>query len=185
MSTETLTTAEHKMQRAVEVLERDLQGVRTGRATSGLVDHLLVDYYGTPTALNQIAGVNVPEPRQIVIQPWDRNALSSIEKAIIKSDVGLVPNMDGAVIRLNIPALTEERRKDLVKHVHKRMEEAKVEIRNLRREAADELKKREHAGTLSVDESRREQESLQRITDKHIADVDKVGAAKEQEILEV
>lgn len=185
MSTETLTGTEHKMARAVEVLERDLQGVRTGRASTGLVERVMVEYYGTPTPLNQLAGISVPEAHQIVIQPWDRGVLNAIEKAIIRSDIGLVPNVDGIVVRLNIPPLTEERRKDLVKLVHKRMEEARVEIRNLRREAADQLKKEEKAGTISADESRREQEQLQRITDKHVADVDKVGAAKEQEILEV
>ena len=141
MSSETLTGAEHKMARAVEVLARDLQGIRTGRASTSIVDHIVVDYYGAPTSLNQLAGINVPEPRQIVIQPWDRNAVGAIEKAIIKSDIGLVPNIDGTVIRLNIPSLTEERRRDLVKQTHRRMEEARVEIRNLRREAADDLKK--------------------------------------------
>jgi len=185
MSTEALASIEHKMMRAVEVLERDLQAIRTGRASTALVERIVVDYYGNPTALNQIAGINVPEAHQILIQPWDRNALGAIEKAIIKSDIGLVPNMDGAVIRLNIPPLTEERRHDLVKQIHRRMEEARVEIRNLRREAAEELKKEEHAGTLGADEARRELDTLQRVTDKHIADVDSVGAAKEQEILEV
>jgi len=185
MSTEALASIEHKMMRAVEVLERDLQAIRTGRASTALVERIVVDYYGNPTALNQIAGINVPEAHQILIQPWDRNALGAIEKAIIKSDIGLVPNMDGAVIRLNIPPLTEERRHDLVKQIHRRMEEARVEIRNLRREAAEELKKEEHAGTLGADEARRELDTLQRVTDKHIADVDSGGAAKEQEILEV
>jgi ribosome recycling factor len=136
-------------------------------------------------ALNQLAGISVPEAHQIVIQPWDRGVLQAIEKAIIKSDIGLVPNVDSSVIRLNIPPLTEERRKDLVKQIHKRMEEARVEIRNLRREAADQLKKEEHDGTLGADEARRELEQLQRITDKHVGDVDHVGATKEQEIMEV
>ena len=185
MSSETLTGTEHKMVRAVEVLERDLQGVRTGRASTSIVERLLVDYYGTPTALVQLAGISVPESHQIVIQPWDRSVLGAIEKAILKSDIGLVPNVDGSVVRLNIPPLTEERRRDLVKQVHKRMEEARVEIRNLRRESADQLKREEHEGTIGADEGRREHEQLQRITDKHIADVDHVGAAKEQEILEV
>ena len=185
MSSETLTATEHKMARAVEVLERDLQGIRTGRASTSIVERLLVDYYGTPTALVQLAGISVPESHQIVIQPWDRSVLGAIEKAIMKSDIGLVPNVDGSVVRLNIPPLTEERRRDLVKQVHKRMEEARVEIRNLRREAADQLKKEEHEGTIGADEGRREHEQLQRVTDKHIADVDHVGAAKEQEILEV
>jgi ribosome recycling factor len=185
MSSETLTATEHKMVRAVEVLERDLQGIRTGRASTSIVEHIVVDYYGTPTALNQIAGINVPESHQIMIQPWDRSVLGAIEKAIIKSDIGLVPNMDGSVVRLNIPPLTEERRKDLVKQVHKRMEEARVEIRNLRRDAAEQLKKEEHDGTIGADESRRSHEQLQKVTDKHILDVDRVGATKEREILEV
>jgi ribosome recycling factor len=185
MSSETLTGSEHKMMRAVEVLERDLQGVRTGRASTSIVERIVVEYYGAPTPMNQLAGISVPESHQIVIAPWDRNALQTIEKAILKSDIGLVPNSDGTVIRLNIPQLTEERRRDLVKQVHKRMEEARVEIRNLRREAADQLKKEEHDGTIGADEGRREHENLQRVTDKHIADVDRIGAAKEQEILEV
>jgi ribosome recycling factor len=136
-------------------------------------------------ALNQLAGISVPEAHQIVIAPWDRGTLAAIEKAILKSDIGLVPNVDGSVIRLNIPPLTEERRKDLVKQMHKRMEEARIEIRNLRRDAADQFKKEEHDGALGTDDARRELEHLQRITDKHVADVDRVGAAKEQEILEV
>jgi len=185
MSSETLSATEHKMIRAVEVLERDLQGVRTGRASTAIVDHLVVEAYGSPMPLNQLAGISVHEGHQIVIQPWDRSVLTAIEKAIIKSDIGLVPNVDSSVIRLNIPPLTEERRKDLVKQVHKRMEEARVEIRNLRRDAADQLKKEEHDGTIGADELRREMEQLQRVTDKHVADVDHVGAAKEQETLEV
>jgi ribosome recycling factor len=185
MSSETLTAAEHKMARAVEVLERDLQGIRTGRASTSIVEHLMVDYYGTPTSLNQLAGINVPESHQILIQPWDRNALQAIEKAIIKSDIGLVPNMDGTVIRLNIPPLTEERRHDLVKQVHRRMEEARVEIRNLRRDAADGIKHEEHDGQIGADEGHRELENLQRVTDRHIAEVDAIGAVKEQEIMEV
>jgi ribosome recycling factor len=185
MSAETLTGTEHKMMRAVEVLERDLQSIRTGRASTSLVEHLIVEYYGTPTPLNQLAGINVPESHQIVIQPWYRSVLTAIEKAIIKSDIGLVPNVDGIVVRLNIPQLTEERRKDLVKQVHKRMEEARVEIRNLRREAADTLKKEEHDGVIGADEGRREHEHLQKITDSHIAEVDRVGAVKQTEIMEV
>jgi len=185
MSRETLSATEHKMVRAVEVLERDLQGIRTGRASTSLVERLVVEYYGTPTALNQLAGISVPEAHQIVIQPWDRGVLGAIEKAILKSDIGLVPNMDGSSVRLNIPPLTEERRKDLVKQIHRRMEEARIEIRGLRRENADQLKKEEHDGAVGADEVRRESEQLQRITDKHILDVDRVGAAKELEIMEV
>jgi len=185
MSRETLSATEHKMVRAVEVLERDLQGIRTGRASTSLVERIVVEYYGTPTALNQLAGISVPEAHQIVIQPWDRGVLGAIEKAILKSDIGLVPNMDGSSVRLNIPPLTEERRKDLVKQIHRRMEEARIEIRGLRRENADQLKKEEHDGAVGADEVRRESEQLQRITDKHILDVDRVGAAKELEIMEV
>ena len=185
MTSEILASAERKMARAVEAMERDFQGLRTGRASTSLVERLHVDYYGTPTPLNQLASISVPEPHQIVIQPWDRSVLNAIEKAILKSEIGLMPNVDGTVVRLNIPTLTEERRKDIVKTVHKRMEEARVEIRNLRGEAADALKKEERDGTLGTDEAHRQQEQLQKITDKIITDVDRVGAMKEQEVLEV
>ena len=126
MSSQVLAAVEPKMARAVEVMERDLAGVRTGRASTALVERLLVEYYGTPTPLNQLAGISVPEPHQIVIQPWDRGVLGAIEKAILKSDIGLTPNVDGTVVRLHLPPLTEERRRDLVKVVHRRMEEARV-----------------------------------------------------------
>jgi ribosome recycling factor len=185
MSAEVLASAEHKMARAVEVMERDFQGIRTGRASTALVERLHVEYYGTATPLNQLAGISVPEPHQIVIQPWDRSVLGAIEKAILKSDIGLMPNVDGTVVRLNIPPLTEERRREIVKQVHRRMEEARVEIRNLRREAADQLKREERDGELGADESHRELEALQRLTDRFVADVDRVGAHKEQEVLEV
>jgi len=185
MTTEILAGAERKMLRAVEAMERDFQGFRTGRASSSIVERLLVDYYGTQTPLNQLASISVPEAHQIVIQPWDRGVLSAIEKAILKSDIGLTPNVDGTVVRLNIPPLTEERRKDIVKNVHKRMEEAKVEIRNLRREANDDIRKEEKDGSIGTDESRRELDQLQRITDRVVGDVDRLGTAKEQEVLEV
>jgi ribosome recycling factor len=185
MSSEVLSSADHKMTRAVEVMQRDLQGVRTGRASTSLVERIHVDYYGTETPLNQLAGISVPEAHQIVIQPWDRSVLGAIEKAIIKSDIGLLPNVDGTVVRLNIPPLTEERRKDLVRVVHKRMEEARVEIRNLRRDAADHLKKGERDGDIGTDESHRLLDTLQKTTDRHVAEIDRVGLAKEQEVLEV
>ena len=185
MTTEILAGAERKMLRAVEAMERDFQAIRTGRASTALVERLTVDYYGTQTPLNQLASISVPEAHQIVIQPWDRGVLSAIEKAILKSDVGLTPNVDGTVVRLNIPPLTEERRKDIVKTVHKRMEEARVEIRNIRREANDGLKKEEKDGTLGADEARREVDQLQKITDRVVADVDRLGDVKEQEVLEV
>jgi len=185
MTTEILAAAERKMLRAVEAMERDFQGLRTGRASTSLVERLHVDYYGSPTPLNQLASISVPEAHQIVIQPWDRGVLGAIEKAIMKSDIGLMPNVDGTVVRLNIPPLTEERRKDIVKTVHKRMEESRVEIRNLRREANDGIKKEEKDGSIGADEGRRELELLQRITDRVIADVDRLGGVKEQEVLEV
>ena len=184
MTSQVLATIEPKMARAVEVMGRDLQGVRTGRASTALVERIHVDYYGTPTALNQLAGISVPEPHLIVIQPWDRGVLGAIEKAILKSDIGLTPNVDGTVVRLNIPPLTEERRRDLVKVVHRRMEEAKVEIRNLRREAADAIKREERDGVIGTDDAHRELEQLQRVTDRHVADVDTAGGAKEREVME-
>jgi ribosome recycling factor len=185
MTAEILSTAERKMARAIEAMERDFAGIRTGRASTSLVERIHVDYYGTPTALNQLASISVPEAHQIVIQPWDRSVLGGIEKAIIKSDIGLVPNVDGTVVRLNIPPLTEERRKDIVRVVHKRMEEARVEIRNLRREATDALKKEEKDGSVGADESRRSLDSVQKLTDRYIGDVDRLGLVKEQEVLEV
>ena len=174
-----------RMERAVEAMERDFSAIRTGRASTALVERLPVEYYGTQTPLNQLAGISVPEPHQIVIQPWDRSALGAIEKAILKSEIGLMPNVDGTVVRLNIPALTEERRRDIVKLVHRRMEEARVEIRNQRREAAEEIKRRERAGEIGVDEEHRELEGLQRVTDRWIDDVDRLGRLKEAEVLEV
>jgi ribosome recycling factor len=166
-------------------LEGRLHTVRTGRASTSLVERLTVEYYGTTTPLNQLASISVPEAHQIVIQPWDRGVLGAIEKAILKSDIGLMPNVDGTVVRLNIPPLTEERRRDLVKVVHKRMEEAKVEIRNHRRDGADELKKREKAGEIGADEARRELELIEKLTHQWTDEVDRVGKAKEQEVMEV
>jgi len=185
MTSETISSADHKMNRAVDAMERDFQAFRTGRASTALVERLTVDYYGTQTPLNQLAGISVPEAHQIVIQPWDRGVLGAIEKAILKSDIGLMPNVDGTVVRLNIPPLTEERRKDLVKSVHRRMEEARVEVRNLRRDAADELKKEERDGSVGTDESHRQLDQLQKTTDRWIGEIDRVGAAKEQEVMEV
>ena len=154
-------------------------------ASTALVERITVDYYGTQTPLNQLAGISVPEPHQIVIQPWDRGVLGAIKKAITKSNIGITPNVDGTVVRLNIPPLTEERRKDLVRAVHKRMEEARVEIRNLRRDAADHLKRQERDGNVGQDEAHRELETLQRTTDRNVAEVDRLGLIKEQETLEV
>jgi ribosome recycling factor len=178
-------SVEERMGRALEALERDLAAVRTGRASTALVERVPVEYYGTQTPLNQLASISVPEAHSIVIQPWDRSALGAIERAIMKSEVGLTPNVDGTVVRLNIPPLTEERRKDLVRLVHKRMEEARVEIRNHRREGADEIKRLERDGELGADEARRQMDVLQKVTDRWTAEVDRVGQHKEQEIMEV
>jgi ribosome recycling factor len=178
-------TLDARMARAIEAMERDFTAIRTGRASTSLVERILVDYYGTPTPINQVASISVPESHQIVIQPWDRGVLGAIEKAIQKSDIGLMPNVDGTVVRLNIPPLTEERRRDLVKVVHKRMEEARVEIRNQRREVTDELRHKERAGEVGSDEARREQERIEKVTQHWVAEVDRVGKVKEQEIMEV
>ena len=185
MSSQVIADADAKMGRAVDAMERDFAGLRTGRASTALVERIHVEYYGTSTPLNQLAGISVPEPHQIVIQPWDRGVLGAIEKAITKSDIGIMPNVDGTVVRLNIPPLTEERRKEIVRGVHKRMEEARVEIRNLRRDGADQLKKHERDGGVGADEAHRELDALQRTTDRHIAEVERLGEAKEAEILEV
>ena len=185
MTHEALTAAEPKMQRAVDAMERDFAGIRTGRASTALVERITVDYYGAQTPLNQVAGISTPDPHLIVIQPWDRSVLSAIEKAITKSDIGLVPNVDGTVVRLNVPPLTEERRRDMVKQVRRRTEEARVEVRNHRRDAADQLKKAQRAAELSEDEERRELENLQKLTDRYIEAIDARADRKEAEILEV
>lgn len=178
-------TLEARMAKALEAMERDFAAIRTGRASTALVERIPVEYYGTPTPLNQLASIGVPEAHQIVIQPWDRGVLGAIEKAIQKSDIGLMPNVDGTVVRLNIPPLTEERRRDLVKVVHRRMEEAKVEIRNHRREAFDEVRRREREGEVGADEARRELEHIEKLTHDWVAEVDRIGKVKEQEVMEV
>ncbi len=185
MSTEILADADHKMARAVEAMERDFQGSGPGRASTALVERIHVDYYGTSTPLNQLAGISVPEPHQIVIQPWDRGVLGAIEKAITKSDIGLMPNVDGTVVRLNIPPLTEERRKDLVKVVHKRMEEARSRSATSAARPPTTSSRKSATAASGTDEAHRQLESLQKTTDRHIAEVDRLGAAKEQEVLEV
>ncbi len=185
MTHEALEAIEPKMQRAIDAMERDFTGIRTGRASSALVERIVVDYYGAQTPLNQLAGISTPDAHLIVIQPWDRSALSAIEKAITRSDIGLVPNVDGTVVRLNVPPLTEERRRELVKQVHRRTEDARVEVRNHRREAADVLKRALRDGDLSEDEERRQLEALQKLTDRHIEAIDARADRKEAEILEV
>jgi ribosome recycling factor len=180
-----LVAAEPKMQRAIEAMDRDLAGIRTGRASTALVERIAVEYYGTPTPLNQIAGISTPDPHLILIQPWDRSVLSAIERAITKSDIGLVPNVDGTVVRLNVPPLTEERRREMVKQVRRRAEEARVEVRNQRRDVADHLKRSLRDGTVSEDEERRELDALQRLTDRHIDTIDQHAERKEAEVMEV
>jgi ribosome recycling factor len=177
--------AENKMRKAVEALKRELGTIRTGRASPALVERLIVDYYGQPTPLNQLANIAAPEARLLVIQPWDKQSLGMIEKAILKSDLGLTPTNDGRLIRLVIPQLTEERRKELVKVVRKKTEEGRVAIRNIRREAHDDLKDLEKEKLISEDDHKRANEQLQKLTDRYIEEVDHVGQHKEAEVLEV
>ena len=177
--------AERRMQKAVEALKQDIASIRTGRASSALIERITVDYYGTPTPINQVASISVPEARLLVIQPWDRKMLVDIEKAIQKSDLGINPNNDGQVIRLAIPPLNEERRREMVKTLHKKLDEHKVAIRNIRRDAQDKLRDREKKKEISEDELKRSTERLQKLTDRFIDEMDKVGKTKELEILEV
>jgi ribosome recycling factor len=182
---ETIKTAEHKMNTAIDVLGRDLQSIRTGRASPALVDRVMVDYYGTATPINGVANISAPDPRMVLIQPWDRGMLGPIEKAIQKSDLGINPTNDGTVIRLAIPQLTQDRRKDLVKQVHQRSEEARVAVRNCRRDALDHLRKAEKDGGVSQEDERRAQDRLQKLTDGFIKRVDEVSRQKEAEVMEV
>jgi len=177
--------AEAKMKSSIDAVRKDLGSIRTGRASTGLVENLHVEYYGADTPLKQLANISVPEARSIVIQPYDRTAMTSIEKAILKSDLGLTPNNDGQNIRLTIPTLTEERRKDLVKLVRKHLEEGRVAVRNVRREGIDHLKDMEKAKTLSMDDDKRAQERLQKLTDTYVKHIDDIGHAKEAEVMEV
>lgn len=177
--------AERRMQKAVEVLKQDLGAIRTGRASASLVERISVDYYGVPTPINQVATISVPEARLLVIQPWDRKLLTDIEKAIQRSDLSINPNNDGQVIRLAIPPLNEERRREMVKAVHKKLDEHKVAVRNIRRDAHDKLRDREKKKEISEDELKRSTDRLQKLTDRFIEEMDKVGKTKELEILEV
>lgn len=176
--------AEERMEKALAALRRDLSTLRAGRASAAMLDRVQAEYYGALTPVNQLGTINTPDSRTLIIQPWDKSALAAIEKAILKSDVGLTPANDGTIIRLNIPPLTEERRADLVKSTKKFGEEAKVAIRNIRRDANDDIKKKEK-GEISEDESRRHQDDIQKTTDRFVAEVDKILSAKEKEIMEV
>jgi ribosome recycling factor len=177
--------SEARMKGAVQALEEDLAGIRTGRASPALVERLAVEYYGTPTPLVQLASISVPESRSLLIRPFDATTLRAIERAIQASDLGLTPNNDGKVIRLNLPPLTEERRRDLVKVVHSRLEEARVALRNIRRDSIKDMREFEQEKLISEDDLERGEEELQEITDRYIEEVNTVGGRKEKEILEV
>lgn len=185
MVKDTLNQAETKMKKAVEALGSHLSSIRTGRASPALVEHLHVEYYGTEMPLNQLANISAPEARMLVIQPWDKGAMKAIEKAIQNSDLGLNPNNDGQVIRLAIPMLTEQRRKELVKLVKKEVEEQKVSLRNIRRDAQTELKKLESDKQISEDELKRAQEKLEQLMGQYTKELDQHGQTKEHEVLEV
>ena len=180
-----LRAATEKMDKAIAVLKDELAGVRTGRATPALLQRVVVDYYGTPVPIQQLASFSVPEPRTLVISPFDRNAIASMEKAIMASDLGITPGNDGTVIRLSFPPLTEERRKELIKLVHHRGEEGRVAVRNIRRHSKEELEKLEREGGISEDDLVRSEKELQKLTDKHISDIDEVVAHKDAELKEI
>src|SRR5690242_9601896 len=185
MAVDVFADVEHRMKGAIEALQRELQTIRTGRANPALIERLQVDYYGNPTPLQNMAAIHATDARTLTIQPWDRKVLGDIEKAILKSDLGLTPTNDGQVIRIMIPPLTEERRKELVKVVHKKVDEAKVAVRNCRRDGHDHLRDQEKKKEISADDLKRGTDRLQKQTDKYIGEVDKIGANKEQEILAV
>src|SRR5262245_1686734 len=185
MIRETMDDAEQRMTKAMESLRRDLNTIRTGRASPSLLDRITIDYYGTPTPLNQVAGISVPEARLLVIQPWDRGTIGLIEKAILKSDLGLNPNNDGQVIRIGIPPLTEERRKQLVKIVHSHVEEAKVAVRNIRRDAMTQVRELMNEKMISEDDERRGEHQLDELTKRFTDEADKIGKSKEHEVMEV
>ncbi len=185
MDSQALSNIEEKMQKTVEGLKKELATIRTGHATPTLIEHIKVEYAGVPTPLNQIAGISAPEARLLIIQPWDRGSIRSIEKAIQTSDLGLNPVSDGNVIRINIPPLSEERRQELIKVVRRRIEERRIAIRNLRREAMDALKELEKNKDISQDEHKRALTQLQKLTDSFIANTEQIGRDKEVDLMEV
>jgi len=185
MGKEVINQAKEKMTKAVQAYTRELASIRAGRANASLLDKIVVDYYGAPTPINQLASITVPEARLLVIQPYDKTVIGDIEKAIMKSDLGLNPTSDGSLIRIAIPALTEERRRELVKVVKKESEDAKVAVRNIRRDANDDLKKLEKNGDITEDELRGYTDDIQKLTDDHINKIDQITKDKEKEILEV
>ncbi len=173
------------MQKAVEATKREFGGIRTGRATPALLERITVAYYGVPTPVTQVATVTAPDPRLLVVQPWDKSLVKDVERAILKSELGLTPSTDGTVIRLPIPSLTEERRRELVKVVRKHAEEGRVAIRNIRRDHKDKVEHLEKSGKVSEDDSRRAVDELQKLTDRHVKEIDTLLSAKEAEIMEV
>ena len=185
MIEETLQTIDDKMKTSVKVFRTDLASIRTGHATPALVEHVKIDYAGTPMPLNQIAAISAPEAGLLVIQPWDKSIIGAIEKAILKTDLGLNPSNDGTIIRIAIPPLSEERRQELIKVVHKRVEERRVTLRSFRHDALNDLKKLEKDKEISQDELKRAQDQLQQITDLHIAEVEELGSEKEKQLMEV
>lgn len=180
-----IAEAESNMKKTVELVKKEFASLRAGRATPALLDKIMVSYYGTPTPINQLATISVPEPRLLVIQPWDKSVLPEIERAILKSDLGITPASDGTVIRLAIPQLTQERRAELVKVVKKKAEEGRVAIRNIRREINDKVKQLQKNGEISEDELRRAQDEIQKLTDKYIKEIDLLLNSKEQEIMQI
>ena len=182
---ELIKDTESRMTGAVEALRREMNVIRTGRASPALVENLAVEYYGVPTLLNQLATISVPEARSLMIQPWDKQSLREVERSILKSDMGLVPNNDGTTIRIAIPQLTEERRRELVRLVGRKVEDAHVAARNVRRDTLDKFRKMEKDKELSQDESRRAQGDLQKVTDRFIENMDRLKAQKEEEVMEV
>ncbi|MFC3882543.1 ribosome recycling factor [Bacillus songklensis] len=185
MPKQVLQSAKEKMEKAIKAYTRELSTVRAGRANPSLLERVTVDYYGAPTPINQLASISVPEARLLVVQPYDKSQLGEVEKAILKSDLGLNPTNDGSVIRIAIPALTEERRRELVKVVKKYSEDAKVAVRNIRRDANDDLKKLEKNGEITADDVKGYGEDVQKLTDEHIAKIDSITKDKEKEIMEV
>jgi ribosome recycling factor len=180
-----LKEGESRMNGALQSLQDDLATIRTGRATPALVERLSVEYFGVPTPLMQLATIGVPEPRSLLIKPFDKSTLKAVERAILASDLGLTPNNDGQSIRLNLPPLNEERRRDLVRVVHNRLEEARVAVRNIRRDLIKDLKDFEEEKLISKDELERGEEEVQKMTDRFVADIERIGQTKEKEILEV
>lgn len=185
MNEEIIKNADDRMAKTVVALRHELNTIRTGRATPALLEKISVDAYGSPMPIEHVAKVSVPDPRSLLITPFDRGLLSIIEKAIQKSDIGLTPNSDGTAIRLNIPPLTEERRKDMIKRVHKTVEEHRIAVRNVRRDVNEDLKRMEKSHDLSEDDCRRAQERVQKLTDKYMVDLDHVQSAKEKDLLEI